>query len=138
MANKPNRVVVNTNIFISFLISDTFPKLDKHLKANKIRLLFSDELLDEFLEVTKKPKFRKFFSDKEITMLLEGIEEHADFIEVESIVDVCRDKKDNFLLSLCLDAKADYLITGDEDLLTLKKFNKTSIVKIADFLKITF
>jgi putative PIN family toxin of toxin-antitoxin system len=46
---------------------------------------------------------------------------------------LCRDSKDNFLLSLCNDSKADYLITGDKDLLDLKKFGKTTILTITDF-----
>src|SRR5690606_12726296 len=101
----------------------------------KVRILFSNELLGEFLEVVNRPKLKKYFSDKDIAKLIDSINEHADFIEVTSKVDVCRDKNDNFLLSLCEDGKADYLITGDEDLLILKKFKRTSIIKIADFLQ---
>lgn len=47
--------------------------------------------------------------------------EHAEHIEVKSVITACRDEKDNFLLSLAVDGKADFLITGDDDLLTLKK-----------------
>ena len=135
MANKPERIVIDTNIFISFLISDSFSKLDKHLQSNRARLLFSIELLNEFIEVVNRPKLKKYFSDKDLVKLLDSINEHADLIDVISKVDICRDKKDNFLLSLCEDGKADYLITGDEDLLVIKKFKKTSILKIADYLK---
>ena len=134
MANRPKRIVIDTNIFISFLISNTFSKLDKHLLSNKTRFLFSVELLNEFLEVVSRPKLKKYFSDKDLTKLLDSINDHADFIEVTAYVDICRDKKDNFLLALCEDGKADYLITGDEDLLVLKKFKKTIILKIADYL----
>ena len=134
MANRPDRIVVDTNIFISFLISNTFSKLDKHLQNNKARFIFSAELLSEFLEVANRPKLKKYFSDKDLTKLLDSIKDHADFIEVTALVDICRDKKDNFLLELCDDGKADYLITGDEDLLVLKKFKKTTIIKIVDYL----
>jgi putative PIN family toxin of toxin-antitoxin system len=134
MVNRPERIVVDTNIFISFLISNTFSKLDKHLQSNKTRFLFSVELLNEFLDVVSRPKLKKYFSDKDLTKLLDSINDHADFIEVTANVDICRDKKDNFLLALCEDGKADYLITGDEDLLVLKKFKKTTILKIADYL----
>jgi uncharacterized protein len=134
MANRPERIVVDTNIFISFLISNTFSKLDKHLQSNKTRFLFSVELLNEFLDVVSRPKLKKYFSDKDLTKILDSINDHADFIEVTADVDICRDKKDNFLLALCEDGKADYLITGDDDLLVLKKFKKTTILKIADYL----
>jgi len=135
MTNRPERIVVDTNIFISFLISDSFSKLDKFLRENKVRLLFSEELLNEVLEVVSRPKMKKYFTDQDVTSLLDGISEHADLVEVTSEINICRDKKDNFLLSLCVDGKADYLLTGDEDLLVIKKFKKTSIIKIGDYLR---
>jgi putative PIN family toxin of toxin-antitoxin system len=135
MANKPDKIVLDTNIFIYFLISNSFHKLDKKLKNNDIKLLFSEELLSEFLQVVSRPKFKKYFSDKDITNLLNDLHNYADLIEVYSQVNVCRDKKDNFLLALCVDGKADFLITGDQDLLDLKKIKKTSIIKISDYLK---
>ena len=135
MANKPDKIVLDTNIFIYFLICNSFHKLDKKLKNNDIKLLFSEELLSEFLQVVSRPKFKKYFSDKDITNLLNDLHNYADLIEVYSQVNVCRDKKDNFLLALCVDGKADFLITGDQDLLDLKKFKKTSIIKISDYLK---
>jgi putative PIN family toxin of toxin-antitoxin system len=134
MASRPARIVVDTNIFISFLISDTYSKLDKQLLAGKIRFLFSEELLNEFLEVVSRTKIKKYFTDHDLAKLLESISGHAEFIEVTSHVDVCRDKKDNFLLALCDDGKAEYLLTGDEDLLVLKKFKKTIILRISEYL----
>jgi putative PIN family toxin of toxin-antitoxin system len=135
MANKPQRIVLDTNIFIYFLISDSFHKLDKRLKNNDVKLLFSEELLSEFLQVVSRQKFKKYFSEKDVTNLINNLYSYADLIEVHSHVNVCRDKKDNFLLALCADGKADFLITGDEDLLVLKKFKKTSLLKFSDYLK---
>lgn len=77
-------------------------------------------MLNEFVTVCRRPKLRKYFRVETLTMLLDLIEENAEFIEVESDVDLCRDPKDNFLLSLGKDGKADYLITGDKDLLVLE------------------
>jgi len=54
---------------------------------------------------------------------------------VKTKTNVCRDPKDNFLLSLSLDGNADFLLTGDKDLLDLSKFGETYIVTIADFLQ---
>lgn len=61
-------------------------------------------------------------------------ESFIDFIEVKSIVTVCRDSKDNFLLALAKDGQPDYLLTGDKDLLELKKFGKTRIKTIVTFI----
>lgn len=62
------------------------------------------------------------------------IDEAGEFIEVKSEVLVCRDPKDNFLLSFAKDGRADYLVTGDKDLLVVSRFGDTKIVAIKEFL----
>jgi putative PIN family toxin of toxin-antitoxin system len=98
-----------------------------------VQLVFSAELLLEFLDVVKRPKLKKYFAKTDIENLLEIIEEYAVFIEVTSVVDSCRDKKDNFLLALAKDSSANYLITGDNDLLEIKKFEETEIITITEY-----
>jgi uncharacterized protein len=51
------------------------------------------------------------------------------------VVKASRDENDNYLLSLAKDIKADYLVTGDKDLLVLEKFNRTRIVTFSQFLE---
>ncbi|WP_310379720.1 putative toxin-antitoxin system toxin component, PIN family [Flavobacterium sp.] len=134
MPNKVDRIILDTNLWISFLISKDLSRLDAIIFEKKAVLVFSKELLDEFLEVTKRPKFRKFFSKIDIENILETIDEYADFVIIKSKITICRDPKDNFLLSLAKDGKVDFLLTGDNDLLDIKLFEKTSITTISDFL----
>lgn len=134
MPNKVSRIILDTNLWISFLISKDFSKLDEILFQKKAVLVFSKELLDEFLEVTKRPKFRRFFSKTDVENILETIDEYADFVIVKSKITICRDPKDNFLLALAKDGKADFLLTGDNDLLTIGVFEKTSLETISNFL----
>jgi uncharacterized protein len=54
-------------------------------------------------------------------------------VNVTSEISECRDPKDNFLLSLAVDGKADYLLTGDNDLLILNKIGVTEIKTISEF-----
>ena len=54
---------------------------------------------------------------------------------VNSEITICRDSKDNFLLALAKDAGADFLITGDKDLLSLKTFGNTKIISLNEFVK---
>ena len=98
-------------------------------------MIFSQELLNEFLEVARRPKFRRFFSASDIEEVLETIDEYADFVEIQTKIEVCRDPKDNFLLSLSIDGNADFLLTGDKDLLDLTKFGETKIITISDYLQ---
>ena len=55
-------------------------------------------------------------------------------VEVKSKTDKCRDSKDNFLLDLAIDSKADYLITGDNDLLEIKLIGETKILTIKEII----
>jgi putative PIN family toxin of toxin-antitoxin system len=134
MPNKQVRIIVDTNLWVSFLIGKDLTKLDKLLLSNKVRLIFSQELLDEFLEVIQRPKFKKYFSKSDANSMLAIIETFADFVKVKSTVNLCRDEKDNFLLALAIDSSADYLITGDSDLLDLKTIENTVIVQISTYL----
>jgi len=135
MPNKVNRIIIDTNLWISFLITKDFSKLDEIIFSRYGILVFSQELLEEFLQVAKRPKFRRFFTTEHIEEILETIHEYADFVKVHTKVEVCRDIKDNFLLSLSIDGNADYLLTGDKDLLELEKFGETNIKTISSFLE---
>lgn len=135
MPRKVDRVIIDTNIWISFLLTKGNSNLDKLLFNDSIRLLWSTELIEEFIEVAGRPKFRKYFVSEDLLQILNYIEMNAEMINVVSVVHECRDEKDNFLLSLAKDGKADFLISGDLDLISLKKFEKTEILTIADFVK---
>jgi len=57
------------------------------------------------------------------------------FFSPKITITICRDPKDNFLLALAKDAGADSLITRDDDLLSIKQFEKTIILTLEDFIK---
>jgi hypothetical protein len=135
MASNVCRIVIDTNLWISFLITKDMVKLDEIIFSRRGRLVFSQELLDEFVEVARRPKFRRFFSIADIEEILETIDEYADFVNVKTSVEICRDPKDNFLLALSFDGKADFLLTGDKDLLDLITFKGTTIITLAEFLR---
>jgi len=98
-------------------------------------LLFSERLFAEFIGIVSREKFRKYFSEDDINELSIKIKEVATIVQTTTVQTQCRDPKDNFLLELAVDGKADYLITGDNDLLVLKTVNETKIVKIEDFFR---
>jgi len=134
MPKKKNRIIIDTNLWISFLLTNDFSKLDKIFEDKLATLLFSQTLLEEFVEVAQRPKFKKYFSLEDLESLLLQIKNEAEFIEVTSDIKLCRDPKDDFLLSLAKDGKATHLITGDKDLLDIKKFEKTKIITIVEYL----
>lgn len=129
------RVILDTNLWISFLINDSYKEIDHLIKNDQIKLIFSIELLDEFIEVVNRPKFNKYFKDDDIIQLLNLFYDFAILVDVHSNLDLCRDKKDNFLLNLAKDSKSDYLITGDQDLLILERIDNCKIIQYSNFLK---
>ena len=132
--SKPLKLIIDTNLWVSFIISRKQSLLDPFLFNEVARLLFSTELITEIQETIKKPGLKKYFGTNALEEMLSTFEPFIDLIQVESIVTVCRDPKDNFLLSLAKDGKADYLLTGDKDLLDLIKFGKTKIKTISAFI----
>ena len=132
--NKPIKLIIDTNLWISFIISNKQNLLDSLLLSDEARLLFSKELIAEIQQTITKPKLKKYFDGNALEEMLSTFEPFTDLIEVDSIVTICRDSKDNFLLALAKDGKADYLLTGDKDLLELKKFGKTLIESLGPFI----
>jgi len=132
---RSKRVILDTNLWISFLISKDLSEIDELIHDGKIKLIFSNELIEEFITVAKRPKFTKYFTDADLTELLRLFDNYGKLIKVKIKITESRDIKDNFLLSLAVESKADFLVTGDSDLLILKKIKKTKIVTWNDFTK---
>lgn len=109
--------------------------IDGLISDGKIKLLFSKELIKEFISVAKRPKFNKYFSDVDLKEILGLFDSYGILVNVEIEVNECRDEKDNFLLALAVESKANYLITGDSDLLSLEKIEKTKILTWNEFIE---
>lgn len=133
MQTSYKTIIIDTNLWISYLISKNYVWIDNLILDRNFRLIFSQELIDEFLDVAQRLKFRKYFSKQDLAKLITLFDTYGYYFKVVSNVDICRDSKDNFLLSLAKDSKADYLLTGDSDLLDLKKFGKTKIFTATEF-----
>jgi putative PIN family toxin of toxin-antitoxin system len=134
MPEIKHRIVIDTNLWISFLLTRSLSKLDQLFLDDKLVLLVSEELVDEIIEVAQRPKFRKYFDLINLADLLANLRQKAEFIEVISKIEACRDEKDNFILSLAVDGAATSILTGDKDLLTLHPFKGIEILTVASFL----
>ena len=135
MRKKQLKIILDTNLWIQFLISKSYSSLDEYLVSKKVRLLFSEELLQELLDVVSRPKLKKYFNNNHVSQLMRLINVYGEFVNVKSQIEQCRDPKDDFLLSLSVDGKADYFITGDKDLLEMKKIQKTKICTYSYFME---
>jgi putative PIN family toxin of toxin-antitoxin system len=133
MPRKKFRVVIDTNIWVSFLIGKVLSGLEDLIIDNRIQLLLSDELLEEMNDVLHRPKFQRYFTVDVINELVSLMLGKVEMVEIKETFDVCRDPKDDFLLDLCVSGKADYLVTGDEDLLALNPFKGTQVIDYNSF-----
>jgi len=128
------RVVIDTNLWVSYALNPLKSHVRTILVNQEIELLTSEEQVVELSEVLRRPKFQKSFLEYPMDQFLVMFKEAVLSIPITSKVTVCRDPKDNFLLSLVKDGNADYLLTGDADLLILDVFGSTRICTIRVFL----
>jgi len=134
------RIVIDTNLFVSALINqNSRQRLNLVLEKMAIQILSDDALMAEVYEVINRTKFKKYVTQSEIDDFYKLIQERTSRIETHSIVLVSPDLKDDFLLVICLDGDAEYLLTGNKiDLLDLIQFHKTKIVTLTEFLTTVF
>ena len=71
MPGKRTKLILDTNIWVSFLISDRLRYLDNIIFGHTIQLVFSEELIEEFITVSSRAKFAGFFKENDIEKLLE-------------------------------------------------------------------
>ena len=65
---KSKKVILDTNLWISFLITRDFSFLDNFIETGKMKLIFSEELFSEFISVTERPKFKKYFTESDVSI----------------------------------------------------------------------
>jgi putative PIN family toxin of toxin-antitoxin system len=131
---KSKKVILDTNLWISFLISKKHNAIDSLINNGDILLIFSEESLEEFVTVARRPKISKYIPESALDEILSLFHKYGKLIKVVSDIDECRDQKDNFLLNLAIDSNSDYLVTGDSDLLSLKRIKNTRILTWNDFI----
>lgn len=130
---KKNRVIFDTNIWISFLIGKKLASLKTQIAENNITIITSQQLINEITEVTSREKLKKYFPKKSVIELLNLLSVIGEKIEISPTHSICRDKKDNFLLDLIDFSKADFLVTGDKDLLIHNPFKTAKIITASEF-----
>jgi len=130
------KVVFDTNIWISFLIGKRLSIVEKYISNHQVIIVITDQLIEEIKEVTGRENLRKYFPYSKVLELILFLETVADKYEITPQHFICRGTKDNFLLDLLTISKADYLVTGDKDLLTLHPFESTTILTPSDFERI--
>jgi putative PIN family toxin of toxin-antitoxin system len=130
------KAIFDTNVCIAaFLTEGICTKLLIRARRRDFDLILCDGILQEFKRVLKK-KFA--VSPDETSEALTTLSEATQEIlgQTDSVTPICRDSDDDFILACARDAVADYIVTGDEDLLVLKNYEGISIVTPREFEKL--
>ena len=130
------KAVFDTNVLIAaFLTEGICAKLLIRARRRDFDMILCDGILQEFKRVLKK-KFAAFPHEmSEAVMILSAAAQDI-FRRTDSMASVCRDPDDNVILDCARDAVADYIVTGDEDLLVLKNYEGISILSPSEFEKL--
>ena len=106
------KIIIDTNLWISFLIGKQTMRLKELLTRKGIKIFVCHELVDELINVASRPKFKKYISQDDLFQTLRIMElfctKAVIMRRAESEV---RDAKDLYLLSLAETVKANYILT---------------------------
>jgi putative PIN family toxin of toxin-antitoxin system len=132
------RVVIDTNVLASALIrkQGASGEVLRRLREAQFVLVYSVPLLVELVDVLSRPRIQNKYNiqSEDITALINLIRLRGDLITPHIKINACRDPKDNFLLEAAIEGEADYLVTGEDDLLELNQYQSVVILRVAEFL----
>jgi hypothetical protein len=131
----PERVVIDTDVFISGVLSTaSAPARCIDVVVANGQLIATDATLKELFERLLSPKFDPYVTRARREELLSRLAPLVEIVEVVQRVRACRDPHDNKVLEAAVNGRADVLVTGDKDLLELLPFRGIAVVGPADYL----
>ena len=130
------KIIIDTNVIVSALIQKGFPYkiINDFFIEGKINLCVSEELMREYYDVLRRPKFATYpdFTARAESILAE-IETRATMYVPQISLDLLTDKDDNMILELADVCNADFIITGNTNDFTMSAYKNTKIVTPKDF-----
>jgi len=132
---KKHKIIIDTNLWISLLIGKRLSEIRTLCNSEFIDVYICNELKEEFKRIASQEKIRKYANKERVVQTLELMEVSCilSFIKDIVVTSALRDVDDLYLLALADTIKADYILTGDKDLLTLQSHNQTKIVTYNEF-----
>lgn len=131
------KIIIDTNLWISFMLGRKVTTMRTLLTYPTLEIYVCRELLDEFYDVSSREKIRKYIRPEDLDDTLKLIHLYGKYVVIRTqSKSKIRDEKDLYLLSLADTINANYIVTGDRDLLVLEKHNHTKIITITEFMKL--
>jgi putative PIN family toxin of toxin-antitoxin system len=118
-------VVLDTNVIIAALVANGLCR-EVFRRAVRMRAMVSSEPLLDELDTTLA---RKFELSTHVSTFLRELRSGIPLVAPGPLPKrVCRDKDDDVVLATAIAARADYIVSGDGDLLTLAEYDGIEIV----------
>ena len=134
------KAVLDTNVWVSAMIWGGLPaEVINAAENNSIRIITSEEIIKEINQTLAYPKLKRIYEKAGVTRqeLVEAALRIGKLTEVTTKVNIVHeDKADNKFLECAFDSKADFLVTGDEHLLKIKRYKRTRIRSVKQFIRI--
>ena len=125
------KVVLDTNVIIASFATRGLCHAVFDLCLDRFEIVISSFLIKE-VETNLARKLK--LPHKLIREITEFLSEEAKTIEIDDIPrDVCKDPADARVLALVQKSEASYLITGDKELLAIKKIGSSKILSPRQF-----
>jgi putative PIN family toxin of toxin-antitoxin system len=122
-------IVLDTNVIVSSICFPfSKPRKVFDISRNQGKILISKETFNELKNVLIRNKFDTFMDISSRLEFLNKYQSIGKEIFITTAIQECRDEKDNKFLELAVNGNAEYLITGDLDLLCLNPFRSIKIV----------
>ena len=134
----PVRVVLDTNLLVSYLLTQgkTMSRIIDYWENGDIVPLVTPAIIEELVEVLQRPRLRKnMIGDPQVILDLIAIDAIHTSGEL-TLPGASRDPKDDKFLACAVEGAAVYLVSGDEDLLSLGNYRGVVIVRSADFVRL--
>ncbi len=125
------KIIIDTNVIVSSLISNSFPAYIIYdlIFKNKVEFCLSKDIFSEYIEVLGRSKFDRFKEFKlKAEIVISKIGQISKYYEPKVKIDIIKDISDNKFLELASESFADFLITGNSQDFTITHFESTKIV----------
>ena len=132
------KIVADTNVLVSALIMRGKPRqLVLKIDGIDTMLISSKPLLEELISVLARGKIKKYVDSRDVRGFLKYLSKRMAIVEIRSRFRVIKeDPRDDVIVNTAYSAHADYIVSGDKHLTSLKSFKGIRVVTVSEMLTI--
>jgi hypothetical protein len=131
-------IIIDASILASVLLGGSIRKEFIILLGylDKLDIYYCNKIIAEIAQLSKNDYFiKKGLTEELISDFIDTYRNFAIQANLTSNVKICRDENDNYLFSLARDTHSDFLLSSDKDVLTIRKYNQTTVLSLSEFIE---